>query len=512
MAREMNLPEQRGSRQKPDLPLLEAACSGQTAVITQLLQQGADINQVNQDGWGALMAAALGDHPETIRFLVAHGANPNLSALPRGRTALIEAAWQEHPRSVEALLECGADPNLVDSICGPAISDTTCCKCILLLTRAGADVNVPRSRYNNSSLLEFAAEQGQLELIEALLDRGARLSPDTLTAAAAKGQIEAMVLLLDRGIEVDRPDRLGRTPIQAAAGCLEALQLLLNRGAPLMECDGPALRQAVMADNLGALDFLLRRGVGDTAGQEPTLHLAAMMDRTLVISRLLAETEVDIDVRYLGGRTPLHRAAESGSGGAIELLIQAGAQVEARDDTGATPLFGATQYGHAEVVQRLLAHGAELEATDYAGRTPLMVAAISHHADTMVELLLGWGAHVEAVDAEGQNALLLALLEGKCQRKALRELMNAGRGVGGVLARFCATAVRQNPWPERDRLRVEVIRLLLERGEPAGHPALLLYAKIRADSHLNALLTAYGVTPNQVDSVEIPAGVGLDWH
>ena len=75
--------------------------------------------------------------------------------------------------------------------------------------------------------------------------------------------------------------------------------------------------------------------------------------------------------------------------GAIELLLQAGADVNARvtdtsshtariarpstmtDRQGQTALYGAINWGWARVVRYLLEHGASIQITDSAGKTPL---------------------------------------------------------------------------------------------------------------------------------------------
>jgi ankyrin repeat protein len=54
--------------------LLEAAEAGDTARVEQLLEQGADVNAKDKDGYTALMLAAFSGHTETVKTLLDAGA------------------------------------------------------------------------------------------------------------------------------------------------------------------------------------------------------------------------------------------------------------------------------------------------------------------------------------------------------------------------------------------------------------------------------------------------------
>jgi ankyrin repeat protein len=118
-----------------ETPLMYAAAAGQSEMILFLLEQGADINAVSNNGETALVRAG-GDlstvevllekgadvelgaplirasdsgQLDTVKVLLKHGANPN-AELPGGGTALIAAAVQSGSKDiVEALIAAGAD-------------------------------------------------------------------------------------------------------------------------------------------------------------------------------------------------------------------------------------------------------------------------------------------------------------------------------------------------------------------------------------------------------------------
>jgi len=57
--------------------LMRAALDGNTEKVKELIKQGVDINQRDNDGRTALMFAVINSHYETMRVLLEHGADVN---------------------------------------------------------------------------------------------------------------------------------------------------------------------------------------------------------------------------------------------------------------------------------------------------------------------------------------------------------------------------------------------------------------------------------------------------
>jgi ankyrin repeat protein len=90
-------------------PLNQAARTGNTGQIQQLLDQGADIN-ADSRGYTPLMRAARSGNPKVVEQLLSKGADIN-AAGTLGNTALIVAATGGQIECVKALLDHGANLN-----------------------------------------------------------------------------------------------------------------------------------------------------------------------------------------------------------------------------------------------------------------------------------------------------------------------------------------------------------------------------------------------------------------
>ncbi len=97
----------------PDLDLFEAAASGRTERLRELLDANAELAQARSpDGFTALHLAAFFAHPEAARLLLERGADPDAVAENRMCvTPLHSAAAARNVETARDLLDRGADPN-----------------------------------------------------------------------------------------------------------------------------------------------------------------------------------------------------------------------------------------------------------------------------------------------------------------------------------------------------------------------------------------------------------------
>jgi len=240
-------------------------------VVEALLEAGARVTEVDNDGRVPVVLAAQEGHLSVVRTLIEVGRTPVESRGHDGRTALRAAA--------------GAD---------------NCFELICYLVQVGSDVNA-RDADGRSALYTLSVE-GQTEAAAWLLRAGADpMSTDTegrtaLHAAAWHGHRDLVSLLLDHRVDPDACDIEGRTALQSAAwqGHTSVVTLLLERGAGVDRVclqGATALCVAAQEGHEGVVRALLCAGAdanrADRCGRTPS-RLAARGGHVGII-RLLKE-------------------------------------------------------------------------------------------------------------------------------------------------------------------------------------------------------------------------------
>ena len=169
-------------------PLMQAVSKKSKPIVDLLLKAGADPNVVEKVvGQTALRIAAQRGDDTLIRILIKNGAKVDIT--DEDDTPLIRALWQKHFSSAELLLKDGADPNF------PGHDGFTPLMWAVMsgydgivrkLIAAGADLNVRND--NGHTALDIALREGNREVAAILEQAGARTS-DHLPAAGAKKKL-----------------------------------------------------------------------------------------------------------------------------------------------------------------------------------------------------------------------------------------------------------------------------------------------------------------------------------
>ena len=100
------------------------------------------------------------------------------------------------------------------------------------------------------------------------------------------------------------------------------------------------------------------------------LHLRAALNRRDKLKKVLAEEELDVNVKDHAGNTPLHYAARYNNLDVIHILYVAGAEVDAQNNNGQTPLHLAFQAYQPDAVEALRHRGASTKIKDSRGIVP----------------------------------------------------------------------------------------------------------------------------------------------
>jgi ankyrin repeat protein len=187
-------------------------------VIKALLDAGANVNRRDRAGATPLIVAAENGNIETVRLLVDRGANVNARDGIMG-TALVAAlavdSWEDQPPIAKQrrheifrfLLAHGADPNIAGPHLPSALSyafTNNDNEIIEILLRSKAKLDFGNSY---SSPLMSASYDGNLRFVRLMLDAGAdvnevgRWGTTALSSAAAAGHVEVVKLLLAHGAD-----------------------------------------------------------------------------------------------------------------------------------------------------------------------------------------------------------------------------------------------------------------------------------------------------------------------
>lgn len=221
--------------------LIISAANGSLEMINTLLHAGANVNATSEKGWTALMVTIKNADSKTADLLLRNGADVNHLS-PDRWTALAEATIQGQNALMEKLLDCGADPETKSShdwtplmhaaYRGDQVG-------VRLLLNAGANANGSSQRDETAILL--AAAGGHTEIVRTLLEAGsapepywASLTSETIGQRDTAGS-SASGQMMDLGGPKERSVDLGWTPLMLACqnGCEEMVGMLLDRGVSL---------------------------------------------------------------------------------------------------------------------------------------------------------------------------------------------------------------------------------------------------------------------------------------
>ena len=164
------------SKEQLDFQLVVTASKGDASTVLYLLDKGANVNAVADNGISALMYASQSGFLQVVKTLVANGANINY--FPEGELSAISAAiTNNHYDIVEYLLYKVADKNIADSknitplMYASAYGYTDI---VYILLEYNADIN-QKDIYGNSALM-MSVLYNHADISELLLQKGA--NPD----------------------------------------------------------------------------------------------------------------------------------------------------------------------------------------------------------------------------------------------------------------------------------------------------------------------------------------------
>lgn len=165
------------ARDAQKVPVMLLAVEQEKVDIAKALGEGgADLGALDKDG-RSIFELAVWKRQTALVQALAPKADLKGKARKAGERALLQAVRDEDVGSVEALVKAGADPNVRDDDKAPVLVQAAYAKKALELTEAillGAEPKVDETDKEKMTALMAAAEQGKVEVVRALLKKGAR--------------------------------------------------------------------------------------------------------------------------------------------------------------------------------------------------------------------------------------------------------------------------------------------------------------------------------------------------
>ncbi|MBI4471288.1 MAG: ankyrin repeat domain-containing protein [Acidobacteria bacterium] len=394
-------------------PLHLAATNGSAAMIDVLLKAGSDPNVPNGNGTTPLMLAAATGKIEALKALLDRGVDPNARENTNGQTAVMFAAAQNRDAAIRLLAERGANLTVTTKASESKANASD--------RQARAEERTKNvAKVGGNTALHFAARDGHMEAVRALLESGADVNQVSLTddmsplvQAIITGHFDVAKFFLDRGANPNLATKLaGVTPLWAVIDA---------RYAPRAWYPSPSVDQE-KTSHLDLIKELLARGTdpnarlitkpwfrtfGDSNQPDPagsTAFYRAAQANDVPAMKLLVAAGANPYIGTRKGTSPLLVAAglQQDFQGAnfvpearmetVRFLVEElGADVNAADDRGYTVLHAAAFIGRNDVIEYLVAHGADVtRRANQISNGPSMQAAKPGQGDTVADMANGW--------------------------------------------------------------------------------------------------------------------------
>jgi len=299
-------------------PLMLAAQAGSVDVVTLLIDKRADVNATDSvHGETALMFASALDHTDVVRLLVSRGADVKLTArvfdyttmVPPGDEETNEHARREAAARARAAAEARGEAKASAADAKPAAAKPAPKPPELAGVTRPYTYSELVGREGGLTALHFAARQGGMATVRALVDAGASVNQPSaadrttpLLIAIVNGQFDIAQYLLEHGANPNIASDDGATPLYA---------VINTEWAPKSFYPQPRAQYQQQVSYLDLMRALLDKGA------DPNVRL----------KRKLWYTQYNFDLLRIDetGATPFWRAAYSSDIDAMKLLVAHGA-------------------------------------------------------------------------------------------------------------------------------------------------------------------------------------------
>jgi len=432
-------------------------------IVKVLLDNGADINLLDNINMSPLNTAINENKTEIANILIERGANVNYKniygitpqhlAARTKNSSVLKKLLSKKEIEIDPMDNTGASPLIYASIIGDI-------ECMKILLDNGANINV--IDINGRTPIFYALESGQIDALKLLIDKGADLNKKDkkgntlLDFATINRNFEVIKLLLENGIDINYKNKMGESLLITATllnsdenNVSDLFHLLFNKGARkyIDEFDNQQitpLMYAIGSKNIDLIELLLQNGAdiknvktynGKTAldisqdlyenGINKTIYkLFIDTDKSRdKLIKAVAMGNFDEAQRFINEGIPINIKNNIGDNllqtacfktinlNMVELLLKNGAGefINNQNKMGATALMYAVYQNNLSLVKLLLENGAMegINDQDLNGLTALMNAVLQDNLE-IVTILLEKGADISLRDQSGMTALKLS--------------------------------------------------------------------------------------------------------
>lgn len=331
---------------------VNSACKNDQAAINLFIQAGMDVRVATPSGLTALHCAATNGNVEMISllFTMKSAVDPQTIDL---QTPLHKAVGNSQEQAVRLLIDNGADVNIQSNFGPPIFSAAGVGNNSMIQILIDKGANVLATDKRGGTALNAAIDGVRFEsTIRFLLQKGvspngkSKKGPALLSSA---NDANVSLLLLRNGADPNIADEAGNTALHAAiqSNNMELIEALLDAGArvdTVSRGTGTPLHQAANSGNIPVADLLIKRGADvnalDCCNGITPLHVAVTRTNPTSISMttLLLAWGANPNARTNAGRTPLIEARDA-SAAMVHELVSNGADINAKDNHGYSVLW-----------------------------------------------------------------------------------------------------------------------------------------------------------------------------
>lgn len=431
-----------GCQMNINIKLIEAIQDQRLQVAVECVDAGADINY------------------EFLRF-------------GRGYVPILAAINNKSDNILKYLLQKGADVNYVDTWGIPVYMYTAGAPqkgklqyrgidYLKLCLDYGADINlVSKDGYN---VMDYAAPWSDMDIIRLLLEKGAKVTPNTLGRIVQKDRsqddyLAAIRLILEETLKAGYPSNLSPAFEAAILGHSEQVIEFINQNQIPQEEEKNVVRFTAAYGSTEAMKLLYDKGIVLNTGLENVtlLYIASQYGNLDIVKYLIAKGTPVAQKRIRDGlNRELDLAVAYNQYDVAEYLIEQGSDFLPIEDGFSVldPLSIAAKNGNIKMMQLLVQHGYPFTDKEmyYAAEE-----AISYNQIDIVRYLLEQGLDPNY----SSNIIVMTNLESACNLGYIDivELFVDygadvnGAGVAGAPLYFASSSGH-----------TEVVKLLLEKG------------------------------------------------